>query len=107
MIKVIVAMLGARRHYAVPRLLFEAGLLERFFTDSYSGNKPWQEVVLRNVPAGNQSDAVDAVEQCLCLGWEHDAMLFLKVSDVVHSFTQYSCIPKRSLEEDESPWCGF
>lgn len=28
-----VAMLGARRHYAVPRLLHETGLLGRFYTD--------------------------------------------------------------------------
>lgn len=48
--KVAVAMLGARMHYAVPRLLHEAGLLERFFTDSYVGNKPWLEAVLRSVP---------------------------------------------------------
>jgi glycosyltransferase involved in cell wall biosynthesis len=43
-------MLGARMHYAVPRLLYEAGLLERFFTDSYIGNKPWLESILRSVP---------------------------------------------------------
>jgi Glycosyl transferases group 1 len=43
-------MLGARMHYAVPRLLYEAGLLERFFTDSYLGNKPWLESILRSVP---------------------------------------------------------
>lgn len=48
--KVAVAMLGARRHYAVPRLLHEAGLLDRFFTDSYIGNKPWLEAALRSVP---------------------------------------------------------
>lgn len=48
--KVTVAMLGARRHYAVPRLLHEAGLLERFFTDSYSGNKPWLERALKTIP---------------------------------------------------------
>lgn len=34
-----VATLGARRHYAVPRLLNELGLLGRFFTDFYVGNK--------------------------------------------------------------------
>lgn len=38
--KVAVAMLGARMHYAVPRILAEAGLLSRFYTDSYVGNKP-------------------------------------------------------------------
>lgn len=48
--KVAVAMLGARMHYAVPRLLHEAGLLERFFTDSYAGNKPWLEALLRSLP---------------------------------------------------------
>lgn len=48
--RVIVAMLGARRHYAVPRLLYEAGMLERFYTDSYIGNKPWLEWLLGTVP---------------------------------------------------------
>lgn len=48
--KVTVAMLGARGHYAVPRLLHEADLLDRFFTDSYVGNKPWLESLLRAVP---------------------------------------------------------
>ena len=50
--RVSVAMVGARMHYAVPRLLHEAGLLERFFTDSYIGNKPWLESILRTVPQG-------------------------------------------------------
>jgi glycosyltransferase involved in cell wall biosynthesis len=51
-------MLGARGHYAVPRLLHEAGLLERFFTDSYIGNKPWLEAGLRAIPAGTRPHAV-------------------------------------------------
>lgn len=59
MTKVAVAMLGARMHYAVPRLLHEAGLLDRFFTDSYVGNKPWLEAGLRAVPAGMRSSAVE------------------------------------------------
>lgn len=46
----IVAMIGARRHYAVPRLLHEAGCLERFFTDIYIGNKPWLSGALRALP---------------------------------------------------------
>jgi hypothetical protein len=46
--RVVVAQLGARRHYAVPRLLHKAGILERFFTDSYSGDKP----MLRHLVAG-------------------------------------------------------
>lgn len=48
--RVTVAMLGARMHYAVPRLLHEAGLLERFLTDSYCGNKPWLERALKTIP---------------------------------------------------------
>ena len=58
MTKVTVAMLGARMHYAVPRLLHEAGLLDRFFTDSYIGNKPWLEAGLRAIPAGVRPSAV-------------------------------------------------
>ncbi len=49
--RVTVAMIGARRHYAVPRILSEAGLLERFYTDSYIGNKPWLESILKVIPA--------------------------------------------------------
>lgn len=47
---VTVTMLGARMHYAVPRLLHEAGLLEHFYTDSYLGNKPWLEALLQSIP---------------------------------------------------------
>ena len=36
----VVCQLGARMHYAVPRFLHEAGLLERFHTDLYS-NQSW------------------------------------------------------------------
>lgn len=50
MTRVTVAMLGARMHYAVPRLLHEAGLLERFYTDSYVGNKPWLKRALSAIP---------------------------------------------------------
>lgn len=45
-IRVAVATLGARRHYETPYLLNEAGYLERFFTDTYIGNKPWLEKLL-------------------------------------------------------------
>jgi glycosyltransferase involved in cell wall biosynthesis len=49
--RIVVAQLGARRHYAVPRILHEAGLLERLFTDSYVGNKPWLALALGLMPA--------------------------------------------------------
>lgn len=48
--RVAVAQLGARMHYAVPRILEGAGLLERFFTDSYSGDKPLVRAALGAVP---------------------------------------------------------
>ena len=34
----------------MPRLLHEAGLLDRFFTDSYSGNKPWLRRAVQAMP---------------------------------------------------------
>ncbi len=39
---VAVAQLGARMHYAVPKLLFEAGRLEKLYTDLYAGGRPWR-----------------------------------------------------------------
>ena len=41
-VSVIVAQLGARRHYAVPRGLYAAGLLERLMTDACAANLPWR-----------------------------------------------------------------
>lgn len=46
-----VSMLGARMHYAVPRLLHEAGLLACFYTDSYAGNKPRIAQVISSLPS--------------------------------------------------------
>lgn len=50
----IVAQLGARMHYAVPRILQEAGLLERLNTD-ICASKGWFHVLnwaFRSVPSG-------------------------------------------------------
>jgi glycosyltransferase involved in cell wall biosynthesis len=44
------AFLGARGHYSVPRLLNGAGMLGRFFTDTYIGDKRWLELGLRLFP---------------------------------------------------------
>lgn len=38
--KIIIAMMGSRMHYAVPEILFKNNLLYAFYTDSYIGNKP-------------------------------------------------------------------
>lgn len=40
--RILVAQLGARRHYAVPRALHQAGLLERLVTDACAGIAPWR-----------------------------------------------------------------
>jgi hypothetical protein len=40
-----VAQLGARMHYAVPRILHEAGILDRFYTDICAA-KGWPHFVL-------------------------------------------------------------
>lgn len=49
--RVVVAMLGARMHYAVPRLLERAGMLAAFFTDNYLGNKLWLRAILLKLAA--------------------------------------------------------
>ena len=41
-VSVLVAQLGARRHYAVPRALYAAGLLEGFMTDACASITPWR-----------------------------------------------------------------
>ena len=56
--KIVVAQLGARMHYAVPRIFHEAGLLERFYTDSYIGDKPLLGRALRLIPPGLRPAAV-------------------------------------------------
>lgn len=43
-------VLGARQHYAVARILQDAGLLATFFTDSYSGTWPVLSRVLATLP---------------------------------------------------------
>jgi hypothetical protein len=42
-------MIGARMHYAVPRLLHDAGFLGRFYTDAYIGNKPVLRTLLKAI----------------------------------------------------------
>jgi glycosyltransferase involved in cell wall biosynthesis len=48
-IRIDVAMRGARMHYAIPSLLARAGLLGTFYTDAYSGNKPWVRGALKRI----------------------------------------------------------
>ena len=49
--RVDAAILGARAHYAVPRILAKAGRLGTFFTDIYVGNKRWWPSLERAIPA--------------------------------------------------------
>lgn len=46
--RIVVAQLGARRHYAVPLALHAHGLLQHFFTDLYV-KRGWQRQVLRGL----------------------------------------------------------
>lgn len=48
--KVHVAMLGARNHYAVPRLLNRAGMLGNFYTDIYASDKAWVVKIFESLP---------------------------------------------------------
>lgn len=54
------AMLGARRHYAVPRALHQAGLLNHFYTD-FCSNGWWWRLARAAVPPGCQAGALGRV----------------------------------------------
>jgi glycosyltransferase involved in cell wall biosynthesis len=49
--QVIVAQMGAREHYAVPVMLYEAGMLGHFFTDAYSGPGSWLSPAVKGLAA--------------------------------------------------------
>lgn len=53
MTRILVAQLGARMHYAVPRILHEAGMLSMFHTD-ICAVKGWPAVARRLIPRGWQ-----------------------------------------------------
>jgi hypothetical protein len=81
-----VALLGARMHYAVPRLLYQSGLLEHFYTD-ICAVKGWPALLqalpkslqtngikrlLGRVPQGIPADHITAFNP---LGWEYSRRL--------------------------------
>jgi hypothetical protein len=53
----VVARFGASMHYAVPRMLYRAGLLARFYTDFYAG--PTARRLLSLVPPGWRNPTID------------------------------------------------
>jgi hypothetical protein len=55
---VAVAVLGARQHYAVARILQDAGRLAMFFTDSYAGSWPRLRNVMQKVPGLSRHPSV-------------------------------------------------
>lgn len=78
----LVAQLGARRHYAIPRMLQEAGMLSHFYTD-ICAVKGWPRALnllpdglrtagvkrlLGRVPVGVPSDKITALT---LFGWEY------------------------------------
>ncbi len=58
-LQVHVAMLGARQHYAVPKLLHESGMLARFYTDLYARDAQWAVRLLAVMPRGLRPKAVE------------------------------------------------
>jgi hypothetical protein len=48
-LRIAVAQLGSRRHYAVPQILNAAGLLDTFYTDLYSG-AGWPARLVHSLP---------------------------------------------------------
>lgn len=54
--RVVVAQIGARHHYAIPRILEAAGILEAFYTDSNSAVGVGR--VLRSIPIARRLSAV-------------------------------------------------
>jgi len=48
--QIIVAQLGARRHYSIPVTLNRAGMLAHFYTDAYSGPGSWLAPLTRLMP---------------------------------------------------------
>src|ERR1700682_1652220 len=65
-----VAQLGARMHYAVPRVLHAAGELDHFFTDICAG-KGWLQVS-RLIPAALQPDGLRRVASRIPRGVPND-----------------------------------
>ena len=56
-VQVAVAMMGARRHYAIPRILQSAGMLDRFFTDIHS-DTGWLRLLGSALPQALRGDTL-------------------------------------------------
>jgi glycosyltransferase involved in cell wall biosynthesis len=96
--RVAVAMIGARRHYAVPHLLHEAGCLEHFFTDFYMGNKPILEMLLKAIPVSRRPSALIRM-----LGRKDDALPADKITSfdlfgLWYVYAQRNSIHTRDLD---------
>lgn len=57
-LRVDVASIGARRQYSLPLQLHRAGVLRRFYTDVYMGNKPVLRRVLSHLPRKLQPEGL-------------------------------------------------
>jgi hypothetical protein len=57
--KIIVAQLGTRHRYAVPKILNDAGMLACFYSDGYLGARPWLLNLLRAVPPPIRTEHLD------------------------------------------------
>jgi len=53
-IKIAVMQLGARMHYAIPRIFERHEMLQTFYTDAYVGNKPLVKILISKAVKGRQ-----------------------------------------------------
>src|SRR5918994_2027868 len=95
--RIAVAQLGARMHYAVPRIFHEAGLLERLYTDSYVGNKPWLQQVLGSMPAPLRSGVAGRL-----LGRTDDRIPPAKVTSFDTFGVRYASAQRRAKGTNDS-----
>ena len=109
------AQIGAREHYAVPRALFQAGVLERLFTDCWVPPPslrahliPWQRLKARH-----HSDLRQARVSCPKLGsllFELSSRLPSRPRGWSHTlarnawFQRWACSQLRRIQAD--PWKG-
>ncbi len=98
----VVAQLGARRHYAVPRILHAAGLLEHFFTD-ISVVKGWPRLT-RMIPELLQPEVLRRLMGRLPLGVPAERVTAFNLFGL-----RYAARLRRRTDADQSAvniWAG-
>jgi glycosyltransferase involved in cell wall biosynthesis len=94
--KVNVAMLGSRNYYAIPVILHNNGLLNKFYTDSYIGNKPLLEKILLNINKLKRSNIITK-----WLTRKHDTIPKDKVISFEFLGTKYAYLRRKAKNWEE------